>query len=150
MAKKIDLTSIYTSEEKYTVLQLLKKFIDVVEKFDVGQPLYRHTLYCELGKVSFINDDASEYNIVYQENKWFVYADGISRGRMDWLINRSIGTYFTPSGEIAQYSVATVFDHESNGQFSISYYENATNVVTEPLTGSSTDVINDVVTTTLF
>lgn len=150
MAKKIDLSSIYTSEEKYTVLQLIKKLIDEVEKVDVGQPLYRHTLFCALGKVSFINYDASEYNIVYENNKWFAYADGISRGRLDWLINRSIGTYFTPSGEIAQYSVATVFDHESNGQFTISYYENATSLVSEPLTDSSTDIINDVVSKNLF
>lgn len=41
MAQKIDLMSIYTSEEKYTVLQLLKKLIEEVDKVKITQ-IYKH------------------------------------------------------------------------------------------------------------
>ena len=150
MATKIDLSSIYTCEDKYTVLQLLKKLIEVVEDTDVGQPLYRHTLYCDLGKLSFVTDDPMPYTIVYENNKWFVKHDGQSRGRLDWLVRSALSVYFVPSGEIAKYSVATVADQESNGQFYLSYYEDASNLVTEPLMSDSTDYITDIVSKTLF
>lgn len=142
MAQKIDLTSVYTSEEKYTVLQLLKKFIDVIEKFDVGQPLYRHKLPLFQGYIEFIDTSKQPHVLSYDEHEeWLI--DGM---RAEMFLSTRLGICYHLYNTLQYFTVS----HIANGnELSCSYYDDG-DLVTEPLTDGIENVYTSEVSTTLF
>lgn len=69
MAKRIDLSSIYTDERNLTVLTLIKKLIDAVENVDIGTLLYNHHfVFNSTGAVmDVITTDPTELHISYND-----------------------------------------------------------------------------------
>ena len=142
MAKKIDLSSIFTDERNLTVLTLIKELIDTVEKVDIGEPLYRHNLQFSLGTLSFITTDKEPYNAKYTEARgWTVGLVPLTD-----ILTKAISKSLHLSD--GWYDVLTV--KESSEVLVVTYLETSIDIVNEPLNEGDELTVADIVSEKLF
>ena len=81
---KIKLSDIYASADSLTVLTLIKKLIDKMESFDVGQPLYVHQMKFRYNTIEFVGTKPTPYVVEYDSDN------------ADWLVDgMHINVFFT-------------------------------------------------------